>query len=176
MVKKHIVYLALGTNLGDREDNLNKALQALPPQIEVSAVSRLYETAPAYVVDQPAFLNIAIRGQTDLSPADLLAYLKLLEAKIGREKTTRYGPRKIDLDIIYYDDLLVDLPYLQIPHPRMSERGFVLYPLADIAPNMVHPVLKRTNQELLANLASDAGILIVFDWQPLLCPETDFAP
>jgi 2-amino-4-hydroxy-6-hydroxymethyldihydropteridine diphosphokinase len=168
MVDKHIVYLALGTNLGDREDNLKKALQALPPQIEVSAVSRLYETAPAYVVDQPAFLNIVIKGQTDLSPTDLLAYLKLLETQIGREKTMRYGPRKIDLDIIFYDDLIVDLPHLQIPHPRMSERGFVLYPLADIASDVVHPVLKQTNKELLANLSSDNGVLTASDWQPLI--------
>ena len=157
----HTVYLALGTNLGNRKNNLNEAIQSLPPQVEIIAVSRLYETAPAYVLDQPAFLNMALRGHAELSPPDLLAFLKQLEQRIGREKSIRYGPRKIDLDIIFYNNLVLNLPDLQIPHPRMQERGFVLHPLTDIAPNYVHPVLNRTITDLAADLASDNGILTI---------------
>ena len=164
MINKHLVYLALGTNLGDRKNNLTEALQLLPPQVEVVSISRLYETAPAYVLDQPAFLNIVIKGRTRLSPPDLLVYLKKIEADVGREKSIRYGPRKIDLDIIFYDDLILDTPGLQIPHSRMQERGFVLRPLADIAPDFTHPVLKQTIQELLAALPDDDGILMVIEW------------
>jgi 2-amino-4-hydroxy-6-hydroxymethyldihydropteridine diphosphokinase len=162
--KKHVTYLALGTNLGHREDNLREALQKLPPEVEISAASRLYETAPAYVLDQPAFLNIAVKGQTALSPIDLLTHLKQIEAQIGREKTIRYGPRKIDLDIIFYDDLILNTPDLVIPHPRMAERGFVLRPLADIAADFVHPVLKQTVAELVADLPPEDGILRVVNW------------
>jgi 2-amino-4-hydroxy-6-hydroxymethyldihydropteridine diphosphokinase len=159
--KQHVVYLALGTNLGHRENNLKQALQELPPEVEVVAVSRLYETTPVYVLDQPSFLNMAVEGQTTLTPTDLLAYLKQIEGEIGREKTVRYGPRKIDLDIIFYDDLVWNTPDLQIPHPGMVERGFVLRPLADIAAEFVHPILKKTVAELAANLTTDDGILRV---------------
>ncbi len=161
MSKKHSVYLALGTNLGHRQDNLSRALQKFPPAVEISAVSRLYETAPAYVLDQPAFLNMAVKGQTALSPIDLLTHLKQIETGMGREKTVRYGPLSIDLDIIFYNDLILDTPDLQIPHPRMVERGFVLRPLADIAPDFVHPVLKRTVSELVTGLPPEDGILRV---------------
>jgi 2-amino-4-hydroxy-6-hydroxymethyldihydropteridine diphosphokinase len=166
MAKRFPVYLALGTNLGRRQHNLKEALRRLPPEVEISAVSRLYETAPAYVVDQPPFFNIAVKAETGLSPTDLLAFLKELEAKIGRKESFRYGPRQIDLDIIFYDDRIVDLPNLTIPHPRLSERAFVLKPLADIAPSLIHPVLNKTIVQLLAELPSEEGILTVIDWQP----------
>lgn len=164
MAERHLIYLALGTNLGDREENLRMALEALPPPVEITAVSRLYETAPAYVLNQPSFLNIAVGGYTNLLPAELLAFLKDVEAEVGRRETIRYGPRKIDLDIIFYDDLVINLPQLHIPHPRMVERGFVLRPLADIASNFVHPVLKQSVAELAAGLPPDDGILNVTDW------------
>lgn len=167
MTEQQRVYLAAGTNLGDRERNLRRALQTLPPQVAIVAVSRLYETAPAYVVDQPAFLNIALAGRTALSPEDLLAYLKEIETSLGREKTIRFGPRQLDLDIIFYDDHIIDEPQLHIPHPRMAERGFVLRPLVDIAPDFVHPVLKQPLAGLAAALPPDDGILSVIDWQPL---------
>lgn len=160
----HTIYLALGTNLGNRRQNLRQALQLLPPQVQVIATSQLYETTPAYVLDQPNFLNMALKGQTGLSPQALLNYLKQLEDKIGREKSVRFGPRKIDLDIIFYDDLVLDAPDLQIPHPRLAERGFVLRPLADVGTEVLHPVLRRTVAELLADLSADDGILTVVEW------------
>lgn len=161
-----MVYLALGTNVGERAHNLKQALRMLSPGVDVLAVSRLYETAPAYVLDQPSFLNIAAKGETALSPADLLAYLKNIETTLGRTKVVRYGPRQIDLDIIFYDDLTIELPGLQIPHPRLAERGFVLRPLVDIAPDYVHPVLHQTVGELAAALPADDGILTVREWEP----------
>ena len=164
-MQKHIVFLALGTNLGDREANLREAIQALSPHIAVESVSRLYETAPVYVLDQPAFLNIALKGQTSLTPVDLLTFLKNLEQDLGRQHTRRYGPRSIDFDVIFYDDLILNTPDLQIPHPRMAERDFVLNPLADIAAEVLHPELKQTIAELLAQLPSSDGILNVMDWQ-----------
>jgi 2-amino-4-hydroxy-6-hydroxymethyldihydropteridine diphosphokinase len=166
MTDKHLVYLAAGANLGRRQHNLKQALRALPPQVEISAVSRLYETAPAYVLDQPVFLNIAVEGQTGVSPTELLAYLQQIEKSMGRERKLRHGPRLIDLDIIFYDDLALDLPQLTIPHPRMHERGFVLRPLADIAPDFVHPLLKQSVRTLLANLPAGEGVLKIIDWQP----------
>lgn len=164
MMKKHWVYLALGTNLGNRRENLEQALQNLAPEVEVTAVSRLYKTAPAYVLDQPAFLNIVVAGRTALSPPDLLAHLKRIEAVMGRQKTRRYGPRVIDLDIVFYNNLVLNTPNLQIPHPRLSERAFVLRPLADIAAEKVHPQLKQTVAVLLAQLGPDDGIMTVSAW------------
>jgi 2-amino-4-hydroxy-6-hydroxymethyldihydropteridine diphosphokinase len=166
MADQHLVYLALGTNLGDRQGNLTQALQLLTEKVNVTAISRLYETAPAYVTEQPVFLNLAVKGHTDLSPTELLTYLKDLEVRIGREESVRYGPRKIDLDILFYDDWVINNPpHLRIPHPRMIERGFVLHPLADIAPNFHHPILKQTVRELLADLPPDDGILRITDWE-----------
>ncbi len=160
-MNKHTIYLALGTNLGDKTFNLKDALQSLPPQIEVISLSRLYETAPAYVLDQPAFLNMAVQAGTNLSPLNLLLYLQQIETQIGREKSIRYGPREIDLDIIFYDDLILELPDLQIPHKRMQERGFVLRPLLDIAPDLIHPVLKKSITQLVDELPPDDGVLTV---------------
>ncbi|MCB0165911.1 MAG: 2-amino-4-hydroxy-6-hydroxymethyldihydropteridine diphosphokinase [Anaerolineae bacterium] len=164
--ERHRVFLALGTNLGEREANLRAALAQLAPQVEVTAVSRLYETAPAYVFDQPNFLNIALEGQTDLSPEALLNYLKELEDQLGREKSRRYGPRLIDLDILFFDAITLDSPRLTIPHPRLAERVFVLRPLADIAPDLVHPVLQQSIRALAAALPADDGILSVRPWSP----------
>jgi 2-amino-4-hydroxy-6-hydroxymethyldihydropteridine diphosphokinase len=148
----HLVYIALGTNLGDRLANLTAALRALPPTVQPLAASRVYETPPWGVLDQPAFLNQVIRAQTGLAPLELLAWLKRLETGLGRQPGVRYGPRRIDLDILLYDDLQLETPALTIPHPRLGERAFVLVPLADLAPDLRPPGMEQTVGEMLARL------------------------
>lgn len=145
----HIVYIALGTNLGDRKSNLRAAVEAMPPEVKVIAESHIYETPPWGYEDQPAFLNMVVKSVTNLEPEALLKYLKQLETELGRESNFRWGPRLIDLDILFYDDLVIDTPPLIIPHPRLHERGFVLAPLADVAADFVHPVLGDRVWELL---------------------------
>jgi 2-amino-4-hydroxy-6-hydroxymethyldihydropteridine diphosphokinase len=146
----HIIYLALGTNLANRTENLRAAIAAMPPSIIVRQTSPIYETPPWGLTDQPAFLNMVLRGETDLEPAVLLQYLKRLETGLGRVPAIRWGPRLIDMDILFYDDLVLDVPGLTLPHPRLHERAFVLIPLADLAPGLVHPALGRTIKDLLA--------------------------
>ncbi|GAB4486006.1 MAG: 2-amino-4-hydroxy-6-hydroxymethyldihydropteridine diphosphokinase [Anaerolineales bacterium] len=162
----HTIYLALGTNLGHRLANLRAAIHSLAPQVRLQAESRIYETAPWGFLDQPAFLNMALRAETDLPPADLLAFLKQRETELGRVPTFRNGPRLIDIDILFYDDLVLNTPPLVIPHPRLQERDFVLIPLAEIAPNLVHPVLGQSIRALLQALAAAADPqCVLFDVQ-----------
>lgn len=149
---KSIVYLALGTNLGDRLANLQAALAAFPPVVTVLERSPIYETEPWGVTDQPGFLNMVIKGETRLSPRNLLKYLKLLEGRLGRLPSIRNGPRKIDIDILFYADVLLATPTLTIPHPGLHERAFVLVPLAHLAPGLVHPVFGKTILQLLAEV------------------------
>lgn len=146
----HIVYLALGSNLGDRLANLKQAINALSPQIEVKAKSRVYETPPWGYTDQPAFLNQVVKGNTYVEPASLLKHLKRLEVALGRAPGFQNGPRLIDLDLLFYDELIRDTPPLTLPHPRLHERAFVLMPLNDIAPTLVHPTVGKTVSEMLA--------------------------
>ena len=143
------IFIALGSNLGDREHNLRQAVAGLHKFADVSRVSSIYETRPKYVEDQPQFLNMVVVGTTNLPALDLLAQLKNLETSLGRTFSKRYGPRKIDLDIIFYGDDRIELPDLTIPHPGLEEREFVLRPLADIAPEKSHPVSGKTIRELL---------------------------
>ncbi|MBI2241546.1 MAG: 2-amino-4-hydroxy-6-hydroxymethyldihydropteridine diphosphokinase [Magnetospirillum gryphiswaldense] len=146
------VFLGLGTNLGDRAGNLRMAVKALTGLGDVTSVSRVYETAPLYVLDQPAFLNMAVRLETRLAPLALLESLKDLEEELGRVASRRYGPRQIDLDILIYDGVVLETERLSIPHPRLAERRFALAPLADIAAQVVHPVTGATITQLLAAL------------------------
>jgi 2-amino-4-hydroxy-6-hydroxymethyldihydropteridine diphosphokinase len=154
---EHVVYLALGSNLGNRALNLKEAIASLPPQMEVKAKSAVYETPPWGFEDQEKFLNQVLRVETYLKPEPLLKHLKRLEVALGRKETLKNGPRLIDIDILFYDDLVMYSPALTIPHPFMHERGFVLVPLMDIAGDFVHPVRKKTIREL-ALFADVSGI------------------
>jgi 2-amino-4-hydroxy-6-hydroxymethyldihydropteridine diphosphokinase len=153
------VYLALGSNLGERLLNLQAALSELAQQVTVTAHSPVYETPPWGYLDQPAFLNQVVQGETALQPPDLLAYLKQIEARMGRLKTIVNGPRSIDLDILFYDDLVFESPTLSLPHPRMAGRGFVLAPLVDLAPDLLHPLLHKTMRQMLQE-ADISGITL----------------
>jgi 2-amino-4-hydroxy-6-hydroxymethyldihydropteridine diphosphokinase len=156
---KHLVYLGLGSNLGDRVMNLRQALEQLEPFAHVLRTSRIYETPPWGYLDQPAFLNQVVEIETDLSPQELLGYIKGIEENMGRVKSVLNGPRLIDLDLLFYDDLVIDLPGLAIPHPRMEGRGFVLVPLSELAPDFIHPLFKETILEMSARV-DRAGIRI----------------
>ena len=153
------IYLTLGTNLGDRLANLRAAIDAFPPSIVHRQSSHIYETPPWGYTDQPAFLNMAVKCETDLDAASLLKRLKQIEVQIGRQQSFRWGPRLIDMDILFYDDLVLESESLTIPHPRLHERAFVLVPLADIAPDLIHPVFQKTIAELLSTVER-AGILL----------------
>lgn len=144
-----IAYLSLGSNLGHREANIKSALKMLGQEARILKVSSLYETEPVGYKDQPWFLNCACSVETDLSPQALLKFAKAIERKLGRKPTRRFGPRPIDIDILFYDGLVLDSPDLTIPHPRLAERAFVLVPLKEIAANLVHPLLGVTTKELL---------------------------
>jgi 2-amino-4-hydroxy-6-hydroxymethyldihydropteridine diphosphokinase len=143
------VYLSLGSNLGDRKKNIASALEMLGQEAWILKVSSLYETEPVGYKEQPWFLNCACSIETGLTPQALLELAKTIEKKLGRKPTLHFGPRIIDIDILFYDDLILDSPDLVIPHPRLTERAFVLVPLKEIAPNLVHPLLDLTIEELL---------------------------
>ena len=162
MKLQHQTILALGTNLGDRLANLRTALEALPPEVVLLDESKIYETPAWGFVDQPAFLNMAVKGETGLKPESLLKHLKQLEARLGRKASFHWGPRLIDIDLLFYDDLILDTLRLVIPHPRLHERAFVLVPLADIAPDLKHPILGKTIRQLLEGVDKN-GILPITD-------------
>ncbi len=148
----HRAFIGLGANTGNRAQNLVDAVHRLAENAEVIHTSSIYETEPWGFEDQPKFLNQVIEIKTGLDPMDLLDFLKDIESAMGREKTFRYGPRKIDLDILFYDDLVYASDTLTIPHPFLHERAFVLIPLDEIAPGLVHPELNMTIGELAENI------------------------
>jgi len=151
---EHVVYLSLGSNMGNRAANLKAAVGQLTPQLRVLSVSKIYETPPWGFTDQPHFLNQVVKAETYETPEALLSHLKRLELALGREPNFKNGPRKIDIDILLYDDLVLNTPPLVIPHGNMQDRAFVLVPLNELAPDLVHPVLKKSVRELLAGVDS----------------------
>jgi len=148
----HIVYLALGSNVGSRLANLKNAIGNLPPQLIVRRKSPVYETPPWGFKDQPAFLNQVVMAETYLDAEALLSHLKRLETALGREPGFPNGPRSIDMDILFYDDQIIETESVVIPHPRLHQRAFVLVPLNDIAPDLIHPVLDKPVSELLLDV------------------------
>ncbi|MBA7631860.1 Bifunctional folate synthesis protein [subsurface metagenome] len=155
------VYLGLGSNMGDRQQNLNKALELLSQRLRLGKLSAVYDTDPIGNVDQPRFLNMVCQVYTRLAPQGLLALAKGIESKLGRTGKSR-SPRPIDIDILLYDQQVVATPELVIPHPRMAERAFVLVPLAEIAPDVVHPPSGKTVRELVEGVREKQG---VFRWE-----------
>jgi 2-amino-4-hydroxy-6-hydroxymethyldihydropteridine diphosphokinase len=145
------VYLALGSNIGNREDNLREATRLiLQAGINITKHSSIYETEPVDYLEQPWFLNAVLEAQTDLPASQILVTLRSIESHMGSKKPFAKGPRLIDLDILLYGKETIDTPELQVPHPRMLQRNFVLVPLAEIAPNLRHPSWRASAAELLA--------------------------
>jgi len=146
------VYLSLGSNVGDREANLRQAIAALPAAVgvRVTKVSSFYETEPVDLREQPWFLNCVVEGQTDVAALELLRALREIETRMGSKKLVAKGPRLIDMDILLYGSETIDTPELQVPHPRMLLRRFVMVPLAEIAPELRHPTWTKSVSELAA--------------------------
>ncbi len=157
-----VVYLGLGSNLGNRQRNIERAVELLRERVEVERVSAIYESPPVGYVKQPHFLNAVCKARTGLSPLEFLPFAQEIEGSMGRIPTFPSGPRSLDIDILLYGDLVLATPQLTIPHPRMAERAFVLVPLAEIDPEARHPVLGRTARELLAGIGG-AGDMVPFD-------------
>ena len=144
----HIIFLGLGSNMGNRLTNLKAAVLNFSPQILVKKKSSVYETPPWGFVEQDAFLNQVIKAETYLEPEPLLRHLKRLETALGRVPNFQNGPRLIDIDILFFDDAVIDTPPLVVPHPRLHERAFVLVPLAEIEPDFVHPTIQKPIRNL----------------------------
>lgn len=154
------IFIGLGSNLGDRQKMLAKAVELLQPEIRPVTYSRIYETPPWGFTDQPAFLNQVILAQTSLSAQETLDTLKRIENDLGRQPNFRYGPRVIDLDILFFNEDVITTDTLAIPHPELTRRAFVLLPLLDIAPDFIHPVEKKSIRELAELVGSD-GIRVI---------------
>ena len=156
----HIAYIGIGSNLGDKVYQCEKAISEIlrADRHKLLSKSSLFKTKPIGYTSQDWFINGVIKIETDLEPLELLQVLKDIESRLGREKTFRWGPRVIDLDILLFDEEEIEMEGLQIPHPRLQERQFVLILLAEIDPEVIHPVLKKTIRELLENIKEDQGV------------------
>lgn len=153
------VYLSLGSNMGNREENLKKALGFLSERTQLEKLSSVYDTTPVGNENQPRFLNMVCRVSTMLQPVALLTMIKDVENKLGRRPKTHNLPRPIDIDILFYGDQIISTPDLVIPHPRLHERAFVLVPLIEIAPDLVHPVNKHMVKALLKSVGKNGVVL-----------------
>ncbi len=162
-IESAAVYLGLGSNLGERQDNLDKALGFLSQRLRVIRVSSVYDTEPIGNIEQPRFLNLACQIYTTLAPTGLLALVKGIESRLGRIPGKPDAPRSIDIDILFYGDQVIKTRELVIPHPRLAERAFVLIPLNEIAPGLVHPVSGKTIKELLDGVSGKQGVLKLKD-------------
>ena len=156
----HIAYVGIGSNLGDKLNNCQKAISETlkADRHKLLARSSFFKTQPVGYPSQDWFVNGVIKIETDLDPPELLRTLKTVESRLGRTETFRWGPRTIDLDILFFDDIEIRTEELQIPHPLIQSRQFVLVPLAEIDLNLIHPVLNKTIQELLNDLKEDQGV------------------
>jgi 2-amino-4-hydroxy-6-hydroxymethyldihydropteridine diphosphokinase len=159
----HIVYIGIGSNLGDKVEQCEKGISEIlrVDRTRLLARSSLFKTQPIGYTSQDWFVNGVIKIETDLEPLDLLQSLKAIESRLGRGETFRWGPRVIDLDILFFDEHEIQTEQLQIPHPLLHERQFVLTPLVEIDRILIHPVLKKTVQELLEDLKEDQGVEII---------------
>ena len=156
------VYLGLGSNMGNRQDNLDRALGFLSQRLRIEKVSSVYDTEPVGNINQPRFLNMVCQVYTRLAPSELLTLAKGIEKKLGRIFGKPNAPRPIDIDILFYGDQVIETPELIIPHPRLTERAFVLIPLDEIAPDLVHPVNGKAVNQLLKGITEVQG---VFKWE-----------
>ena len=152
------IYLGLGSNLGDRMGNLTSAVWRLSRKMIIKKLSSIYDTQPVGYREQPLFLNAVISALTKLDPTELLSFVKMIENDLGRKPSFPNAPRPIDIDILFYGDRIIQTAELIIPHPRIEERAFVLVPLAEIAPELVHPVTHKKVEDLLVDIEDAAGI------------------
>ena len=161
IVEQTVVYLGLGSNLGDRMANLGNTVERLSGKVAVKEISSIYETEPVGYEDQPLFLNAVLSGETELGPFGLLDFVKDIEAGLGREPSFRNAPRQVDIDILFYGDMIVQTGKLIIPHPGIAGRAFVLVPLNEIASEVVHPANGKKVCELLAQVDGLEGVKIM---------------